>query len=137
MCSARANRRDPGGVAAVELAAILPFFCLILFGQLEYMRLGLTKQMLTIAARDGCRVAVIETKTLSDVQTRVQTTLAGMNTTGLNVTVNQSLNATAAPMGTPITVTVSMPFTKLTGLVPGLPATLTATATMSSERVAP
>lgn len=46
------------GAALVEMAFVLPVFFLFLFGILEFSRLIFVKQVMTNAAREGCRYAV-------------------------------------------------------------------------------
>ena len=51
--------KKPRGVAAVEMALLLPVFLTVLLGTLEATRLGTATQQLTNAAREACRVAVL------------------------------------------------------------------------------
>jgi Flp pilus assembly protein TadG len=132
----KSSRRRRSGAAAVELAFMLPVFCTLAFAQLETARMGMVTQMLTIAARDGARVAVINGKTQTDVQTEVNRVLNG---TGISVgTVTPSpATWTTDPGGTPITVSVSVPYSQVSWLSPSMyfgSTILTATATLSSER---
>jgi Flp pilus assembly protein TadG len=53
---ARPRRR---GAAAVEAALVLPVVCMFLFGVLEYGRYVMMMQLLTNAAREGARYAMI------------------------------------------------------------------------------
>ena len=46
------------GTAMVETALVLPLALLLLFGIMEYGRFVMTQQVLTNAAREGCRYAV-------------------------------------------------------------------------------
>ena len=56
---ARSNRcEDRHGAAAVETAMVLPIALLFMFGIMEYGRFVMTQQVLTNAAREGCRYAV-------------------------------------------------------------------------------
>jgi Flp pilus assembly protein TadG len=130
----RVRRRT--GAAAVEMAAILPLIIALVFGQIESSRLGMVAQLLTTAAREGCRVAVINGKTQSDVQARVNAVLTGSGISVGTVTPTPS-NWQTATGGTAITVTLSVPY----GQVSWLPtprylqgATVRASATLSSER---
>ena len=52
------RRDDRRGAAAVETALVLPLAPLFLFGIMEYGRFVMTQQVLTNAAREGCRYAV-------------------------------------------------------------------------------
>ena len=46
------------GVAAVETAMVLPLCLLFIFGIMEYGRFVMVQQVVTNAAREGCRYAV-------------------------------------------------------------------------------
>ena len=59
------------GAAMVEMAVCFPVFMLILLGIVEFGRALMVSQMLTNAAREGCRTAVIEGSTNSDVESRI------------------------------------------------------------------
>jgi Flp pilus assembly protein TadG len=59
------------GAAMVEMAVCFPVFMLILLGIMEFGRALMVSQMLTNAAREGCRSAVIEGATNSDVESRI------------------------------------------------------------------
>jgi Flp pilus assembly protein TadG len=74
----RTNRRRRG-MAIVETTLIITVFLLFLFGILEYGRLVMTHQVLTNAAREGARYAVVNTQNAvtSDVQNYVDQKLAG------------------------------------------------------------
>ena len=55
----RRRLRERNGTAAVELALVLPLFLTLLLGVLEFARLGMVMQVLTTAAREGCREAAL------------------------------------------------------------------------------
>lgn len=63
------NRRR--GAAMVEMAVCFPVFMLILLGIVEFGRALMVSQMLTNAAREGCRTAVIDGSTNADVESRI------------------------------------------------------------------
>lgn len=105
----------------VELAVILPLIVLLLFGMSEATRMCMVAQLLTNAAREGCRVAVSNTRTQSDVVSRVNATLAaaGLSTAGATTTVTISPSRPslqASKRGDKITVTISVPFRKVNWL---------------------
>lgn len=64
--SKRVSRQD--GVAAVELALILPVLFLILFGTLEFGRVWSQYQLFQGAAREGARCAAVASTSSCDVQ---------------------------------------------------------------------
>ena len=61
----------------MEMAFIAPVFLTLVLGIIESSRLGMVSQLLTTAAREGCRVAVINGMNLSEVQNRVHSVLNG------------------------------------------------------------
>jgi Flp pilus assembly protein TadG len=133
------KRNARSGASAVELAMIMPVFVMMVLGQIETSRLGMVSQMMTTAAREGCRVAVINGATLLDVQTRVNSILnpLGIYPTTFSVSCTGTTSTwDQAPSGTPITVSLSMPYSQVSLL--GAPyfltnAVISGTATLSSE----
>ena len=120
------------GTSAVEMAVVAPVFVALLMGVFESSRLGMVAQLLTTAAREGCRVAVLPGSTQSDVQTRITTVLSG---SGIAVgTVTPTCPAPyawqTAPGGTPITVSLSVPYSQVSWL--GTPYFLNGTVVMAS-----
>ena len=134
----KSPRRNRRGAAAVELAMVAPVLIALVMGQIETSRLGMVSQLLTTAAREGCRVAVVDGSTQADVQNRVTAVLTG---SGIAVgTVTPTCPSpyvwNTAPMGTPITVSLSVPYSQVSWL--GTPMFLTnavvsTSATLSSE----
>lgn len=129
-------RRKRSGAALVEMAVVFPLLLTMILGMVEMSRLGMVSQLLTTAAREGCRVAVIQGKTQADVQARINSVLAGSGISVGTVTPTPSNWATAAS-GTAVTVSLSVPYAQVTWMP--LPRFLsgvnvTASATMSSER---
>ena len=132
------RRRGRAGTSAVELALDAPVFVALLLGILESSRLGMAAQLITTAAREGCRVAVISGNQQSDVQNRVNAVLVG---SGISVgtvtpTCPSGYSWNSAPMGTAITVSLSVPYSQVSWV--GTPyflqnATVSASATLSSE----
>lgn len=62
----RALRRDDTrarAAAVVEFAVVLPLLLTILFGIIEYGWVFMVRQSLQTAAREGCRVAILQTST--------------------------------------------------------------------------
>jgi Flp pilus assembly protein TadG len=121
------------------MAFIAPVFLALVLGIIESSRLGMVTQLLTTAAREGCRVAVINGKTQADVQSRVDAVLTG---SGISVgTVTPTCPAPyswdSSPGGTPITVSLSVPYSQVSWLPHPFfltSATISCSATMSSER---
>ncbi len=134
--------RKRKGTSAVEMACVAPVFVVLLMGIIESSRLGMVSQLLTTAAREGCRAAVLPGSTPDSVQARIDETLAG---SGIPVgTVTPTCDSggpwTSAPKGAGITVSLSVPYSKVSWL--SIPyflktATVSASATFSSERETP
>lgn len=131
----RSGRRRRSGAAAVEMALLLPVFFTLTFAQIETARMGQVTQLLSVAARQGVRVAVVPGKTQADVQTAVNNVLSGTGVSVGTVTPSPSTWQTDAG-GTQITVSVSVPYSQVSWTTPMFfgSTTLRASATMSSER---
>jgi Flp pilus assembly protein TadG len=120
------------------MALVAPVLISLLMGMIEGARLGMAAQLLTSAAPEGCRVAVLDGMTQTDVQNRIDAVLAG---SGISVgtvtpTCTSPYTWTSAPGGTAITVSLSVPYSqvswlKLAGFFSN--TTISASATMSSE----
>lgn len=95
------------GVAAVEFALVVPLFVLLVFGMIEVGRVVMVHQVLTNAAREGARAAILEGSTTSRVETVIGNYLTGASISGGTVTVSPS--PSTADARDPITVTVSVP----------------------------
>jgi len=108
------------GLAAVELALLLPVLLLVLFGTIEYGWLFLKNQQLADAARNGARVAVTESGTNALVQARVAQVMsdAGLAQSGYLVQLTPANVATAAP-GSTVTVEVTVAYANISLI--GLP----------------
>lgn len=102
-----AARRDgtrSRAAAVVEFAVVLPLLLTILFGIIEYGWVFMVRQTLQTAAREGCRIAVLQTATESAIQDRIAQV---MQPTGLSF----SVSLTHATAGNPVeTVEVSVPY---------------------------
>lgn len=136
MLMRRRSKRGRCGAAMAEMAVVTPLFVTLVLGQIETARLGMVAQLLTTAAREGCRVAVLNGSTASTVQTRVNAFLSGSGINVGTVTPTPSNWATAAG-GTAITVTLSVPYSSVSWFSPShylKDAKIQASATMSSER---
>jgi Flp pilus assembly protein TadG len=125
--------------AAVEVAILLPVFVMLVFAQIEASRLAMVAQVLTVAAREGCRVAVLDGKTQSDVTARVDGILNSAGLTGVTMTQVPADCTTVRASSTPntIRITLSVPFSSVSWPSPSQyfgGATVSGTATMSSER---
>lgn len=102
------------GVALIEVAMTLPVLLLVSVGIIEFGRAYQTQQVLTNAAREGARVAVLPAQPPGAVEARVATYLSAghiSNPSSATVTVTPTeipIGGTATASGS--RVTVSYPF---------------------------
>jgi len=133
--AARLRRR---AVSSVEFAFVAPIFFLMLLGLIELSRGLMVKHMLLNAARQGCRIGVLEGKGNSDINTAVTAALApiGITSDTVVVEVNDGIgDALTASADSEVTVIVSVPVSAVTW-VPGgkyLSGTLSGQFTMRKE----
>ncbi|MHC4065297.1 MAG: TadE/TadG family type IV pilus assembly protein [Planctomycetota bacterium] len=94
--------------AIVEFAVVSPLLLVILFGIIEYGYVFMVQQTLTNAAREGCRVAVLQTTTepYTEVVSRVAEVMGPTGQTTYTVTMTHA----NPPTVTTEAVTVSIPF---------------------------
>ena len=59
------------GTALVEMALVLPIFLLVVLGIIEFGRAMMVANMVTNAAREGARLAVIDGNTNTDVENAI------------------------------------------------------------------
>ena len=64
----RKRRPDRRGAAAVEMAIVLPLFFLVVLGIIEFGRALMVSQLLTTAARDAGRVAIMGGSSTAEVE---------------------------------------------------------------------
>ena len=108
-------RRDTRGAALLEMALALPMMLLVAAGIFEFGRAYQTWQIITNAAREGARIAVLPGTTDTMVSDRVKTYMSdGQLSDSAAATVAIQRDATIA-MGagtaTASKITISYPFT--------------------------
>jgi len=69
--SRHVNKHKCKAAAVVEMAVVLPILLTILFGIIEFGWTFMVYQSITNAAREGCRVAVLEGSTDEDINARI------------------------------------------------------------------
>ena len=113
----RIFRRYRRGAAAVEFALVAPLFFAMIFGIVEAGRMLHVQQIMTNATREGARRAMLSGATNGHVKQIVRETLAnsGISVTEEKVKVNPP-DLTVTTNGTPITVSVEIPFSQVTWL---------------------
>ena len=123
---------------------IMPMILLISVGIFEFGRAYQTSQVLTNAAREGARLAVLEGRTDTDVRARVNKYVTDGGLTGLsdaNIQVNRNVTLTGAGTASTVTITYPFEFMMLNPIVrmivpastTGAPITLTASTLMRNE----
>ena len=111
-CDQSPSRR---GVAAVELALIMPFLIVLAFGMLEYNRAVMLKTRMISAAYESARMATRPTTsastaaTASGVKSYCNTLLTQLDIHGATVTVTPADLGAATPQ-TLVTVSINAPF---------------------------
>lgn len=124
------RRHDRRGAAIVEMALVLPIFFGVVLGIVEFGRAMMVSQMVTNAARESTRLAIIDGSTNSTVETWAKDFLnSSINVAASDVTV--TITVVAAPgnddpnnqIGSAqardlVTVNISVPFDKVS-YVPG------------------
>ena len=106
---ARNVRQRRRGAAALEFAlTAIPLF-LFIFGSIEFGRALMSVQSLEEAARAGCRVAILDGSTTSDVESEVQEVMQMAGIATYTVTVDPT-NPTTAAQWDPVTVNISAAF---------------------------
>ena len=139
--------RDERGAALLEMAFTLPLLLLVCVGILEFGRAYQTWQVLTNAAREGARIAVLPGMDNDAVTSRVQQYMtagqlpkAGVATIDIDRTQTVSIGGSDTASASQITVTypfdfiVLDPIAKLaTGQGTGTGLNMVARATMRNE----
>ena len=140
-------RRDDRGTALIEMAFTLPLLLLISIGIIEFGRAFQTWQVLTNAAREGARVAVLPGISDSMVTARVQEYIdAGVLDASVTPTITIQRNASISygsgtATGSKVTVSYPYHFMVLNGIARlvvtnttlGADFTMATSATMRNE----
>ena len=82
----RSPRHGRAGAAAVEMAAVLPLFILLVFGIIEFGRALMVHEILVNAAREGARYAVTPNATDAVLESKINSYLSSAGITGYTVT---------------------------------------------------
>lgn len=100
------------GQALVEMALVLPLLLLILFGTIEFGRVLNQYLVVTAAAREGARAAVVGGSD-DEVAVIVERSAASLDTSRMTVGVAPTIR----PRGSAVTVTVTNPIQIITPLI--------------------
>jgi hypothetical protein len=130
------------------MAIVVSLLTTLTMGVIEFSRMGMMCQLISTGAREGCRVAVVQYNTLSDVQGRVNQMLGSAGLTiasispadsdpGTNGAFILPSNWDTVPGGTPITLVLRVPYSQVSWIPNPMflkGAVLSGTAVLSSER---
>lgn len=113
----RRRRVERRAAAAVEFAVVMPLFLSMILGMVEIGRGVMVMQALTYAAREGCRVAVLDGSTASTVTAKVDAAMDGasINLPPAIVTITPT-NPSSAKYDEPVTVSVQVKYSDVTWL---------------------
>jgi Flp pilus assembly protein TadG len=137
--------RSEKGAALLEAAITVPIILLISVGIFEFGRAYQTQQVLTNAAREGARLAVIEGSTDADVRERVNQYLSGgglatLSDSGISITrdvkITGTATATQVQLAYPFEFIVLNPVVRLVTPADektGAPITMSASTVMRNE----
>jgi Flp pilus assembly protein TadG len=142
----RASRSERGSVL-LEMAMTLPLLLLVCVAIFELGRAYQTQQILTNAAREGARMAVLPDASTGNIQTRVkkyleQGQLSNFSTATVDVTTTATIpmgagtvSASIVTVNYPFQFTVLGPIAKMVSPKSSIPGSLTlvATAEMRNE----
>ncbi len=103
----RTNRRARGQ-SLIEMAFITPIFLVMLVGMVEYGRVLLTQHVITNAAREGARLAVVFGASDTTVQSTVNSLISNGSLTLSKATITIAGNGGAT--GSTASVTISYPY---------------------------
>lgn len=100
------------GAAVVEFAVVAPIMIMLTMGLMEVGRMVMVKQLMLSASREGARLGTLPGVSEGEVIERVQDELKGVGINGVSVTVTPA-NLIAAPSGTAVTVSLSVPSSQI------------------------
>lgn len=90
-----------------------PIFLAFVVGSIELGRAIEVQEALTNASREGARVGILDGAMTTDVTAAVNSYLSGMSISGATTTVTPA-NPGTYPVGTQVTVNVSIPYASVT-----------------------
>ena len=106
--------RNSRGQSVVEFALVLPLLFVIVFGITEFGRAWLQMNVMTSAAREGARLAVVTAPDVARVTARVRQVCDAGKITPTNITVT---GPDATDPDRRVTVTVEATFQVVTGTI--------------------
>jgi Flp pilus assembly protein TadG len=117
------KRAPRKGLAVVELAIIAPVLVFLTIGMIEIARGLMVKEVLSNAARKGCRTAILPAGTTNSVATDVNQVLTDSSIDSNYATVTVMVNGKVADASTAkqhdqISVKVSIPVSRVAWITP-------------------
>lgn len=142
--TARTGGRRERGAALLEAAITIPIILLICVGIFEFGRAYQTWQVLTNAAREGARMAILQGSTDSDVTQRVRDYMQGgqlPNYSTATVTITRNVALTGSDTASKVEIDYPFEFMVLNPVVrlvspsstTGAPITMVSSAVMRNE----
>lgn len=134
------QHRTRGGLAAAEFALVMPFIVFLAIGMMEMGRGMQVKEILSDAARKGCRTGILPLASNTTVTADINTILTDNNIKSSNATVTIQVNGATANVNTAkqndkISVKVSIPVSKIAWITPlFLPGSTIESSTMTMLR---
>jgi Flp pilus assembly protein TadG len=129
-------RKRRSGIAAIEMALLLPLLLTLVFGMIEYGSLFWRSQQVANAARNGARRGIMAGATATDVSSSVDQSMlaSGMGSTNYTILMTPANPASLASGGS-FTVKVTVPYVdiKLTGFPVPTPTQVVRSVTMAKE----
>lgn len=98
------------GVAATELALVLPPILLLIVGALEISQVFTVQHKLQEASMTGCRIYMLNEKTIADATNMIDTALAASDVSNYTIAFNPATKEEITDDMQPVTVTISVPY---------------------------
>ena len=115
------NRQDQRGAAMAEFVIVAPVLIMILFSIIEFGLVINRVQTFNAAAREGARVASLQSSTQSEIEDAASDTLDGLSL-GISETITVLQLCSQGP--STVTVEVTGPYTIQIPLIPDMAITL-------------
>ncbi len=136
---ARRQQSDERGVAAAELAILLPVLLLMLFGTIEFGMMMYGREVVTNATREGARLGIVAQSpavTAGEMITQARNYLTGTGVSTGSVTF--TVPACCGTTGTPVTMAATYNYPWFIPYIPALvgvpsPLPIPITTTMRHE----
>jgi len=118
MLQSQGPPRERRGAAAAETAIVLPLLLLLFFGAVELSRAITVQHSLQETAQAAARVYSVMDGTQSDAQQIISTAMSKAKITGYAVVFQPATKAEIDVNLEPVTVTLSVPYSRVTWISP-------------------